>query len=171
MMLAETGRPTRTLLDLSMTVNGRPVELTVEPRETLLEVLRERLGLTGTKKSCDVQVCGACSVLVDGLPVSSCTYLAYEARGKQVLSIEGLAQGEQLHPIQEAFVEHGALQCGFCTPGMVLSVKALLDESPAPSEAEIKHYLRGNLCRCTGYKKIVEAVVDAAGRLATEPAA
>jgi aerobic carbon-monoxide dehydrogenase small subunit len=168
MTMTSMQRPTRALYELAMTVNGRPVELAIEPRETLIEVLRERLGLYGTKKSCDVQVCGACTVLVDGLAVSSCTFLAIEARGKEVLSIEGLADGEEFHPIQNAFIEHGALQCGFCTPGMILSVKALLDDIPAPSEAEIKHYLRGNICRCTGYKKILEAVVDAAERLQTE---
>jgi carbon-monoxide dehydrogenase small subunit len=167
MTMTSVQRPSRALFELTMTVNGRPVELTIEPRETLIEVLRERLGLYGTKKSCDVQVCGACTVLVDGLAVSSCTYLAVETGGKEVLTIEGLADGEEFHPIQNAFIEHGALQCGFCTPGMILSVKALLDDIPAPSEAQIKHYLRGNICRCTGYKKILEAVVDAAGRLET----
>ena len=150
---------------LSFHVNGRPYELFVEPRETLLTVLRDRLGLTGTKLSCDVQVCGACTVLVDGMAVSSCTYLAYEARGRQVLTIEGLAQGDDLHPLQQAFIDHAALQCGYCTPGMILAAKSLLDENPAPTVEEIKHYMRGNICRCTGYKKILEAILDAAQRL------
>lgn len=150
---------------LHFRVNGRPYELWVEPRETLLDVLRDRLGLTGTKRSCDVQVCGACTVLVDGMAVSSCTYLAYEARGRDVLTIEGLAEGERLHPLQQAFIDHAALQCGFCTPGMIMAAKALLDENPSPTEEEIRHYMRGNICRCTGYKKILEAILDAAQRL------
>lgn len=147
-----------TRLEIGLTVNGRPQRLTVEPRELLIDVLRERLGLTGTKRSCDAQVCGACTVLVDGVPVSSCTTLALEAEGRDVLTIEGLADGGRLDPVQAAFVEHGALQCGFCTPGMILAVKALLAERPSPSEAEIRHELHGNLCRCTGYVKILEAV-------------
>ena len=146
-------------------VNGQPHELWVEPRETLLDVLRNRLGLTGTKRSCDVQVCGACTVLVDGMAVSSCTYLAYEARGKDVLTIEGLAEGDRLHPLQQAFIDHAALQCGYCTPGMILAAKALLDENPDPTVEQVKHYMRGNICRCTGYKKILEAILDAAARL------
>ena len=150
---------------LSFYVNGQPYELYVEPRETLLEVLRNRLGLTGTKRSCDVQVCGACTVLVDGMAVSSCTYLAYEARGRQVLTIEGLAEGDRLHPLQQAFIDHAALQCGYCTPGMIMAAKSLLDENPAPTVEQVKHYMRGNICRCTGYKKILEAILDAAERL------
>jgi carbon-monoxide dehydrogenase small subunit len=155
---------------LSFTVNGRPQALAIEPRDTLLEVLRERLELTGTKKSCDVQVCGTCTVLLDGLPVSACTTLAYEARGRAVTTIEGLADGETLHPLQDAFIEHAAAQCGFCTGGMILAALALLRESPAPSRDEIKRHLSGNICRCTGYKKILEAVEDAASRM-REPAA
>lgn len=155
------GRPIR----ITVRVNGRPVELEVEPRETLLDVLRNRLGLTGTKKSCDVQVCGTCTVLVDGMAVSACTYLAYEARGRDVLTVEGLSAGGTLHPIQQAFVEHSALQCGFCTPGMLMAVKALLDEDPNPTPEGIRHYLHGNLCRCTGYYSILEAVLDASKRL------
>jgi aerobic carbon-monoxide dehydrogenase small subunit len=143
---------------LAFTLNGAPCRVEVEPRELLIDVLRDRLGLTGTKRSCDIQVCGACTVLVDGLPVSSCTTLAVEVGGRPVLTIEGLASGGDLHPIQRAFVEHGALQCGFCTPGMVLAVKALLALDPAPGEAEARHFLRGNLCRCTGYVKILDAV-------------
>lgn len=143
---------------IAFTLNGRACEVAVEPRELLIDVLRERLRLTGTKRSCDVEVCGACTVLVDGLPVSSCTTLAVEAAGRSVLTIEGLATDGRLDPIQQAFVDHGALQCGFCTPGMVLAVKALLQLSPAADEAEIRHFLRGNVCRCTGYVKILDAV-------------
>lgn len=149
---------------IKMKVNGRPVELEIEPREMLLDVVRDRLGLTGAKRSCDLQVCGACTLLLDGEPVSACCTLAYEANGRAVETIEGLARGAELHPIQAAFVEGAALQCGFCTSGMILATKALLAENPAPSEAEIKHYLAGNLCRCTGYWNIVAAVEDAARR-------
>ena len=143
---------------VAFTLNGAPCTVEIEPRELLIDVLRERLRLTGTKRSCDVQVCGACTVLVDGLPVSSCTTLGVEAAGRHVVTIEGLADGGRLHPVQQAFVDHGALQCGFCTPGMVLAVTALLAQAPAPDEAEIRHFLRGNLCRCTGYVKILDAV-------------
>jgi carbon-monoxide dehydrogenase small subunit len=149
------GRPT---MDLAFTVNGLERRLDVEPRELLIDVLRERLDLTGTKRSCDVEVCGACTVLVDGTPVSSCTTLAVEAEGREVLTIEGVGAGETLDRVQQAFVDHGALQCGFCTPGMVLAVTALLAAHPAPAEAQIRHFLRGNICRCTGYVKILEAV-------------
>lgn len=151
---------------LRMTVNGTPVELDLEPRAMLLHVLRDHLGLTGVKQSCDVQVCGVCTVLVDGVPVSSCTTLAYEADGRQVETIEGLATGATLHPIQQAFVDNTALQCGFCTPGLILSTKALLAHTPHPTRSEIVDYLGGNLCRCTGYWNIIAAVDDAAGRLA-----
>ena len=150
---------------LGMTVNGERRDLTVPAHETLIECLRDRLGLLGTKKSCDVQVCGACTVLLDDRPVSACTVLAFEARGRQVRTIEGLARGDRLHPVQEAFVEHGALQCGFCTPGMIMATVALLGENPAPSEDEVKHYMRGNICRCTGYKRILEAILAAARRM------
>ncbi len=140
-------------------VNGRHYELEIEPQETLAEVLRERLRLTGTKVSCDVQVCGACTVLVDGLPVSACTYLAYEARERDVLTIEGLApSADLLHPIQRAFIEEYAFQCGFCTPGMIMAVKSLLDYRPDATEAEIVAYMEGNLCRCTGYRPILSAI-------------
>lgn len=152
-------------ITLNMRVNGFPVELEIEPRELLIDVLRNRLGLTGTKKSCDVEVCGACTVLVDGQMVSSCTYLAYEARGKEVLTIEGLAQGDRLHPIQQAFIDHNGFQCGFCTPGMILSAKALLEEIPKPSVDDIKWFMHGNICRCTGYKKIIESIQAAAEQL------
>jgi carbon-monoxide dehydrogenase small subunit len=149
-----------TTMVIACVVNGRSVELAIEPHEVLLDVLRDRLELRGAKRSCDAQVCGACTVLVDGEPVSACSYLTYEARGRQVLTIEGLANGEDLHPIQRAFVDHGALQCGYCTPGMILTVSALLADNPLPTEAEVRAGLAGNLCRCTGYTKIVDAVLD-----------
>ena len=149
-------------MPLSFTLNGRPQELEVEPHELLLDVVRERLGLTGVKRSCDVQVCGACTLLVDGRPVSACTTLAFEVRGRSVLTIEGLAENGKLHPLQQAFIYHGGFQCGFCTPGMILAAKALLDEHPQPSEAELKHFMHGNICRCTGYKKIIESIMAAA---------
>ena len=144
------------------TVNGREWELDVQPHETLADVLRNRLRLTGTKVSCDVQVCGACTVLVDGLPVSACTYLAYEARDRQVLTIEGLAPpGQELHPLQQAFIEENAFQCAFCTPGIILAAKSLLDERPNATRDEIVAYMEGNLCRCTGYRPIVAAIQKA----------
>ena len=152
---------------LTLTVNGREVTLNVEPQVVLLDLLRDRLGLKGAKRSCDLQVCGACTVLVNGHAVSSCTYLAYEARGAEVLTIEGLADGEKLHPIQQAFIDGAAFQCGYCTPGMILAAKALLDEIAQPTVDEIKEYMKGNICRCTGYKKIVESIMAAAaGRVA-----
>jgi aerobic carbon-monoxide dehydrogenase small subunit len=150
------------LIPISFTLNGRLHEIEVQPHELLLDVVRERLGLTGAKRSCDVQVCGACTLLVDGRPVSACTTLAFEVRGRSVLTIEGLAENGKLHPLQQAFIEHGGFQCGFCTPGMILAAKALLDENPDPSEAELKHFMHGNICRCTGYKKIIESIMAAA---------
>jgi len=149
-------------IPLSFTLNGRLQELEVEPHELLLDVVRGRLGSTGAKLSCDVQVCGACTLLVDGRPVSACTTLAFEVRGRSVLTIEGLAEDGKLHPLQEAFIAHGGFQCGFCTPGMILAAKALLDENPNPSEEELKHFMHGNICRCTGYKKIIESIMAAA---------
>jgi aerobic-type carbon monoxide dehydrogenase small subunit (CoxS/CutS family) len=157
---------TPALLPIRTRVNGREYELNIEPRETLADVLRERMHLTGTKLSCDVQVCGACTVLVDGLPVSACTYLAYETRGRDVVTIEGLAPAEdRLHPVQTAFIQENAFQCGFCTPGMILTAKSLLDERPEASEAEIIDYMEGNLCRCTGYRPIVAAIQRAQAML------
>ena len=153
------------LIPVHVTVNGHAHDLEVEPHETLIEMIRDRLGLTGTKKSCDMQVCGACTVLLDGRPVSACTILAFEARNADLLTIEGMAQGDQLHPIQEAFIACSGFQCGFCTPGMILATKSLLAENPSPSDDEIKHYMRGNICRCTGYKRILESIQDAAQRL------
>ncbi|CAN5521347.1 glyceraldehyde dehydrogenase subunit gamma [soil metagenome] len=149
---------TQELLPISTTVNGKPVERTIEPRTILLDFLRDDLGLTGAKRSCDLQVCGACTVLVDGVPVSSCCTLAFEADGKSLTTIEGLARGGSLDPVQQAFVDTGAVQCGYCTAGMILSAKALLAENPAPNREEIEAHLGGNLCRCTGYWRILEAV-------------
>lgn len=154
-------------MKLSFNLNGRQVETDCEAQETLAEVLREKLNLTGTKISCEVQVCGACTVLVDGLPVSSCTMLAYEVRDKNVLTIEGLARPDgALHPIQQAFIDEFAFQCGFCTPGMILAAKALLEENPKPTEADIVHYMDGNICRCTGYVPIIKAIQRASGQVA-----
>ena len=150
---------------IALTLNGAPVEVEVETGDFLLDVLRERLGLTGSKRSCDSEVCGACTVLLDGLPVSSCTLLAWEARGRRVETIEGLAQGDKLHPMQAAFREHHALQCGFCTPGMIMSAVDLVKRVPDPSEAQIREWLEGNICRCTGYHNIVAAVREGARAL------
>jgi aerobic carbon-monoxide dehydrogenase small subunit len=162
MAKAMTRHSNAQFLPLSFTLNGRLQELEVEPHELLLDVVRDRLGLTGVKRSCDVQVCGACTLLVDGRPVSACTTLAFEVRGRSVLTIEGLAENGKLHPLQQAFIDHGGFQCGFCTPGMILAAKALLDENPQPTEPELKHFMHGNICRCTGYKKIIESIMAAA---------
>jgi len=143
---------------IELKVNGETYSLEIEPRRTLLEVLRENLGLTGTKEGCGKGDCGHCTVLVDGNPVYSCLTLAVEMEKKDIVTIEGLAEGEKLHPIQQAFVDYGAIQCGFCTPGMILSAKALLNENPTPTEDEIKEAISGNFCRCTGYIKIIEAI-------------
>ena len=153
------------VLSIRVTVNGQAHDILIEPYLTLIELIRDRLGLTGTKKSCDMQVCGACTVLLNGRPVSACTTLAFEVRGCSVLTIEGLAEDGKLHPLQQAFIEHGGFQCGFCTPGMILAAKALLDENPNPSEAELKHFMHGNICRCTGYKKIIESIMAAAKKM------
>jgi carbon-monoxide dehydrogenase small subunit len=147
---------------IHLTINGEPVEIAVEPNRTLVQLLREDLGLTGTKHGCGLGDCGACTVILDGKPVNSCLVLAVQAAGSDVQTIEGLADDGELHPIQQAFVDHGAIQCGFCTPGMILSAKALLDTNPKPTELDIRTALSGNLCRCTGYQKIVEAVQGAA---------
>lgn len=140
-------------------INGEDHELQISANETLLEVLREHLSLTGSKEGCQDGSCGACTVLLNGKPVRSCLILAVEAEGKDILTIEGLARGEELHPIQEAFIKHGGVQCGFCTPGMILTAKALIDSNPEPTETEIKEAISGNLCRCTGYTKIVESII------------
>jgi carbon-monoxide dehydrogenase small subunit len=162
MSKAMSRRADAQMLAVSFTLNGRLQELEVEPHELLLDVVRDRLGLTGVKRSCDVQVCGACTLLIDGRPVSACTTLAFEVRGRSVMTIEGLGENGKLHPLQEAFIEHGGFQCGFCTPGMILAAKALLDENPSPTEEELKHFMHGNICRCTGYKKIIESIMAAA---------
>ena len=152
-------------MKLAFILNEKPKEIDFEPQETLAEVLRNRCHLTGLKLSCEVQVCGACTALVDGLPVSACTYLAYEARGRRVTTIEGISDGERLHPVQQAFLDEFAFQCGFCTPGMILAAKSLLDENPEPADDEIIHYMDGNLCRCTGYQPIFKAIRLAARRM------
>ena len=144
------------------TINGEPTEFLCESRQSLLEVLRETLGFTGTKEGCNDGNCGACSVAVDGVLVDSCLMLAVEAEGKQVETVEGLASPDSLHPVQQKFLEHAALQCGICTPGFLVASKVLLDHNPNPSEHEVRHWLAGNLCRCTGYDKIIRAVLDAA---------
>jgi carbon-monoxide dehydrogenase small subunit len=149
-------------VELAFTVNDEPMRLKVPPGATLLEVLREDLELTGTKYGCGEGECGACSVLLDGRVVNSCLILAQECDGSEVLTIEGLRSNGQLHPIQKAFVEYGAVQCGFCTPGMIMATYALLEANPSPSEEDIKRALEGNLCRCTGYRKIIDAVLSLA---------
>jgi len=148
--------------EITVTVNGAEHSLEVEPRLLLVHLLREKLGLTGTHVGCDTTNCGACTVLVDGVPVKSCTYFAVQVNGKAVQTVEGLAQGGQLHPIQEGFREEHGLQCGFCTPGMMLVSSALLAENPSPTEEEIRWAISGNICRCTGYQNIVKAVQWAA---------
>jgi carbon-monoxide dehydrogenase small subunit len=145
---------------LSLQVNGEFYNLEIDAQRTLLDVIRNELALTGTKEGCGNGECGACTVLLDGHPVNACLVLALQAEGKEVLTIEGLGQEGALHPLQEAFISQGAIQCGFCTPGMVLSAKALLDRNPRPKENEIREALTGNLCRCTGYQKIIEAVLS-----------
>jgi carbon-monoxide dehydrogenase small subunit len=147
---------------VTCTVNGEERTVLADPRDTLLDLLRDRLGLTGTKEGCSNGNCGTCTVLMDGAPVNACLMLAKEAPGHSIVTIEGLADGSGLHPIQQALIDVGGTQCGFCTPGIVMSAKALLDANPSPSEAEIRHAIAGNLCRCTGYGKIVEAVAQAA---------
>jgi carbon-monoxide dehydrogenase small subunit len=150
-------------VDVDLTVNGRPVAVAVAPQELLLDLLRDRLKLTGAKRSCEVQVCGTCTVLVDGEPVSACTYLAHEAHGRDVLTVEGMAQLPEFAEYEAAFERHAALQCGFCTPGFLLTLKALKDAGRLGSEEEIRHGLDGNVCRCTGYRSILEAARDIAG--------
>ncbi|MFA6112184.1 MAG: (2Fe-2S)-binding protein [Candidatus Latescibacterota bacterium] len=151
-------------------INGEEVEFLCEARQSLLEVLREELGFTGTKEGCNDGNCGACNVLLDGTLVNSCLVLAVEAEGKEILTVEGLATPAGLHPLQQQFLEHAALQCGICTPGFLIAAKALLDQNPDPTEHEVRHWLAGNLCRCTGYDKIVRAVLAAARLLREQPA-
>jgi carbon-monoxide dehydrogenase small subunit len=147
---------------IKLDVNGKICDIMVRPHWTLAYVLREELGLTGTKLSCGTGECGACTVLMEGKPVASCLVLAAQAEGRQITTIEGLSDGTKLHPLQEAFVKYGAIQCGFCTPGMILTAKALLDENPNPTEREVRQAIEGNLCRCTGYVKAVEAILAVA---------
>jgi carbon-monoxide dehydrogenase small subunit len=147
---------------VELTINGEPREFLCAPRESLLEVLRDRLSLTGAKEGCNNGNCGACAVILDGVPVNSCLVLAVETAGAQIETVEGLANATELHPLQQCFLEDAALQCGICTPGLLVSAKALLDRIPDPSEAEIRLHLAGNLCRCTGYDKIIRAVQNAA---------
>ena len=153
-------------LEIGLEVNGRRTTVALEPQETLADVLRMRLGLTGLKVSCDVQVCGACTVLVDGLAVSACTYLAVDADERAVATVEGLATGDELSPLQQAFIDHAAFQCGFCTPGMLMTATALLADNPTPTRDEVVEALEGNLCRCTGYLPIVDAILAAAAATA-----
>jgi carbon-monoxide dehydrogenase small subunit len=147
---------------VSTKINGEPTEFLCEPQLTLLDVLRDELHLTGSKEGCSSGDCGACSVTVDGRLVCSCLMLAVEAEGRAIETIEGMARGHDLHPLQRKFLEHAALQCGFCTPGLLVAAKALLDRNPSPTETETRYWLAGNLCRCTGYDKIIRAVLDAA---------
>ena len=153
---------------IELNINGDTYDVLVSPNNTLLEVLRDKLGLMGTKRGCDLGACGACTVLINGEAYLSCVMLAVDARGKNILTIEGLAEGGQLHPLQSAFVEKGGLQCGFCTPGMILTAQAILNEEDNPTEETIKRKMAGNLCRCTGYKKVVEAVMSAAEQTGEE---
>jgi carbon-monoxide dehydrogenase small subunit len=150
---------------VSATINGETAEFLATPGQSLLDALRDTLRLTGSKEGCGTGDCGACSVMVDGRLMCSCLMLAVEADGKSITTVEGIAQGDHLHPIQQKFLEHAALQCGFCTPGLIVAVKALLDKTLTPTDTEIRYWLAGNLCRCTGYDKIVRAVQDAAAEL------
>ncbi|MHB8916491.1 MAG: (2Fe-2S)-binding protein [Desulfocucumaceae bacterium] len=150
---------------INVEVNGQKYTLTVTSEETLLEVIRNRMSLTGTKEGCGTGDCGACTVIMDGRPVNSCLVLASEADGSKITTVEGLSRGGKMHPLQEAFINEGGVQCGFCSPGMIMSSKALLDRNPAPTEEEIKKALAGNLCRCTGYVKIIKAVKAAARQM------
>ena len=154
-----------TQIHVTTTVNGDEVEFLADPRETLLDCLRDKLGMTGAKEGCGTGDCGACSVTVDGRLVCSCLVLGVEAQGKKIETVEGLAEGEKLHPLQRKFIEHAALQCGICTPGILVAAKALLAQNPDPTEEEVRYWLAGNLCRCTGYDKIIRAVLDAAAEM------
>jgi len=153
---------------IQLKVNGETFHVEVEPHETLLDVIRGKVGLTGTKKGCETGQCGACTVIVEGKAVTSCLILAVEAHGREIVTVEGLAKDGQLHPLQQAFVEEGAVQCGYCTPGMLLSAKVLLDENPGPTQRQVKEAIAGNLCRCTGYVKIVKAIMAAAEKISVE---
>jgi carbon-monoxide dehydrogenase small subunit len=155
---------------VSTIINGEPVEFLCEPQQTLLDVLRDELNLTGSKEGCSSGDCGACTVIADGNIVCSCLMLGAEAEGRKITTIEGIAEGDKLHPVQQKFLEHAALQCGFCTPGFIVAAKALLDENLNPTEEETRYWLAGNLCRCTGYDKIIRAVLDAAAVMRGEAA-
>lgn len=150
---------------INLKINGEPYEVSIKPNMTLLDFLRDEIGLTGTKKGCDTGQCGACTVLLNGKPINSCLVLAADANGKEILTVEGLNRNGKLHPLQEAFIQEGSVQCGYCTSGMLLSAKALLDENPTPGEEEVKKAIAGNLCRCTGYVRIVKAVLMAARKM------
>ncbi len=150
---------------VTTTINGDTVEFLCDPEQTLLDVLRDELHLTGSKEGCSSGDCGACSVTVDGRLVGACLMLAVEAEGKRIETIEGMAEGDRLHPLQQKFLDHAALQCGVCTPGILVAAKALLEKNPDPSETEVRYWLAGNLCRCTGYDKIIRAVLDAAAEM------
>lgn len=150
------------MIHVTTTINGDETEFVCDPRETVLDILRDRLGLTGAKEGCGTGDCGACSITVDGTVVCSCLMLGAEAEGKEIGTVEGIATGEDLHPIQAKFLEHAALQCGICTPGILVATKALLEKHPDPTETQVRYWLAGNLCRCTGYDKIIRAVMDAA---------
>jgi aerobic carbon-monoxide dehydrogenase small subunit len=149
-------------MDIALTVNGREVKASIEPQELLLDFLRDRLGLTAAKRSCDVQVCGTCTVLIDGGPVSACTFLAADADGREVLTVEGFARSPEFARFEEAFMRHAALQCGYCTPGLLLTLKSLRDNGELATEDDIRHGLDGNLCRCTGYRSILQAAREVA---------
>ncbi len=158
-------------IHVSASVNGEPAEFLCEPQQTLLDVLRNQLQLTGSKEGCGSGDCGACSVIVDGRLTCACLMLAAEAEGHEVTTIEGIANGDELHPVQRKFLEHAALQCGFCTPGLIVAAKALLDRNLSPTETETRYWLAGNLCRCTGYDKVIRAVLDAAAEMRGEAVA
>ena len=151
-------------IPIRLTINGKPHQASVPPRRTLVDFLRYDLGLTGTKEACSVGVCGACTVLLNGRIAASCITLAVQADGAEIVTIEGIGSEDNLHPVQQAFIDHGGFQCGICTPGQIVAAKALLDENPKPSEDEIKEWLMGNLCRCTGYYQIIESVKAASGQ-------
>jgi carbon-monoxide dehydrogenase small subunit len=156
------------LIPLRFRLNGRDFQADVRAHELLIDFIRDHLALTGTKRSCDIEICGACTVILNGKAVSSCSIFAYEIDGKDVVTIEGLAQGGKLHPLQEAFIERGGFQCGFCTPGMILLAKTLLDQNPDPSRKEVQKYMDANICRCTGYQMILESILLAAEKMRGE---
>lgn len=153
------------LIGVRFRLNGRECQAEVKPHELLIDFIRDHLGLTGTKRSCDIEICGACTVLLNGKAVSSCAVFAFEVDGKELMTIEGLADGSRLHPLQESFIECGGFQCGFCTPGMILLAKTLLDENPNPTREEIREYMDANICRCGCYQMIIESILDAAKKL------